>query len=175
MACLKSFSFLSNFGGNLTNTPAFTLDIWGASPRVSWAYQQKDAGSTINIQGFKNINVHSIKAQGNCYTNLLNNGNSVVVDDWNFYLQINGQSPLLGANVVTSPNTMLLTIPARNPVICLSKFNSEINFLDPITSVSSIQVLETRITGTSAQSLTSINLGWFMNYIVYYSFEGEDE
>lgn len=175
MSCIKSFSFLSNFGGNLSNTPPFTLDLWGASPRISWAYQQKDVGSTINIQGFKNINIHGIKAQGNAYTNLLNSGNSIVVDDWNFYLQLNGQSPLLGANVVTSPNTMAVSIQGRNPVICLSKFNTEINLIDPITSVTSIQLLETRMNGTSAQNLTTINLGWFVNFIVYYSFEGEDE
>lgn len=173
MCNLKSFSFLSNFGGNIA--VGTSLDMWGASPRISWAYQQKEAGSTINVQGFKNINVHSIQARGNAYANLLGTGNSVVVDDWNFYMQLNGQSPLLGGSVVVSPNTLGVSIPARNPAFSLSKFNTQIDFVDPITSVTSIQLLETRMTGTSAQNLANINLGWYVNFMIYYSFEGEEQ
>jgi hypothetical protein len=172
MCNLKSFSFVSTL--SQTVPVGLSLDMWGVSPSISWAYQQKQSGSTVNIQGFKNINIHSIKAVGDVFTSLLNTGYSMVVEDWIFYVGINGQSPLVGANVTASPNTMNVAIQGNNPIYSLSKYRTSLDFTDPITSVQSIQLLDVRASGLSAQALTNINLGWYVNFLVYYTFQDEE-
>ena len=171
MECLKSFSFLSSVVGNVSTGP--TLDIYGVSPRISWAYQRGSTGTTFNIQGFKNINIHKIQLVGEFFTSNAT-GFACDIDDWIFYIQVNGQSPLVGGNITTSPNDFALTYPARNPIFSLSKFNTTLDFADPITSVRSINILDVRASGLSAQSLTTINIGWYMNFMFYYSYEGEN-
>jgi hypothetical protein len=172
MSCLQSFTLVTNFNTAVSVGP--NLDIWGVSPRISWAYQRLSTGSTFNIQGFKNINVHGITIVGNMFTSPLGTGNSIAVDDWIFYVQISGQVPLIGGNITATPNDFNISYPGSNPLISLSKYNTTINFADPITSVQNIKLIDVRASGESAQSLTSINLGWYGSFVVYYSYQDED-
>jgi len=172
MECLKSFSLVSSFNG--TVPVGTSLDIWGVVPRYSWAYQRNSTGSTFTIQGFKNINVHKIEVVGEFFTANLNAGNSINVDDWILYVQVYGQNPLIGGIVTASPNDLGMSYPASNPVFSLSKYATSINFADPILSVRNIGLLDVRASGLSAQTAASINLGWYMNLFVYYTFEGEE-
>lgn len=172
MDCMRSFSFLSSVAA--TVPVGATLAVWGASPRISWAYQRNSTGSTFNIQGFKNIDIHKIEVVGEMFTEF-SGSNAVNIDNWIFYVQVLGQNPLVGANITSSPNDFSITYPATNPTFSLSKYSSSINFSDPIRSVSSIKLIDVRASGLSAQSLLNISIGWYMNFMVYYTFEGEDQ
>ena len=171
MECLKSFMFTSNISGTYSVGPL--LDIWGIQPRVSWAYQKGSGVDKFNVEGFKNINIHQIKMVGEMFTGSATSS-AVNVDDWVFYIRLNGQSPLINGNLTTTLGDYNLTYPATNPIFALSKYSRILDFEDPITSVKSIEMINVLASGLSAQNLTSINLGWYFNFFVYYTYEGEE-
>jgi hypothetical protein len=169
MSCLKSFTFLSSANESVT-TPQ--LDTWGTVAPFSWLYQKASGSSTFNIQGYKNVNIHAIEAVGDVGC-LLNLGQSVVVNDWAFYIQINGQNPLVSGNLTVSPNNYSIQLQATNPNFSLSRYNPKLTLADPITSATSIQILGLKASGLSADNATTLNIAWNMNFVVYYTYEGE--
>lgn len=173
MSCLKSFVIRSTANENVTS--GAELDLWGISPTISWAYLA-DKTSTFNVQGFKNINIHAIEAVGDFGNNRNMNTNfGSVVSDWAFRFSLTGTMSTVSGNITASPNPFLFTQPIGNPLIDLSKFTPKITFPDPIQSVRTIQLTGVRAYGTSAENLTTINIGWLMNFIFYYSYEGEEQ
>lgn len=172
MDCLKSFVIRSTANEDVSS--GTELDLWGVSPRISWAYL-KEGTSTFNVQGFKNINIHAIEAVGDFGNNRnLNTGFGSVVSDWSFRFSLTGTVSQVSGNVTPSGNTFLFTLPIANPLVDLSKFQPKITFADPIQSVRTISLTGVRAYGTSAESLTTINIGWLMNFVFYYSYEGEE-
>ena len=172
MDCLKSFVIRSTANEDVSS--GTELDLWGISPTISWAYL-KDNVSTFNIQGFKNINIHGIEAVGDFGNNRNTNTNfGSVVSDWSYRFSLTGTVSQVSGNITTSPNSFLFTLPITNPLIDLSKFQPKITFADPIQSVKTISLVGVRAYGTSAESLTTVNIGWLMNFVFYYSYEGEE-
>lgn len=171
MNCLKSFLFSSGANENAVSPE---IKTWANGSQDFWLYESQNGTSTINIQGFKNINVFGIEAVGNVST-LITAGipSSVIVNDWRMLLQINGQNPLIGSNIVASPNGYSIQTTGENPVISLGKYNPKISFASPIASVSSIQITGFQASGIGPQSLTDVNLSWLIGFMVYYTFEGE--
>jgi uncharacterized delta-60 repeat protein len=55
----------------------------------------------------------------------------------------------------------------------LGKYNQKINFASPFESVKTIQLRDLRAQGIGAQSLASVSLEWQLQWIFYYSYEGE--
>lgn len=174
MECVKSFVIRSTGNENVSSAGS-SLDTWGISPRISWAYQKGSGNSTFNIQGFKNINIHSIEVVGDFATSSMNAGFSSVVSNWAFYLQINGKMPYVSGFITPSPNDYAISYPSINPIIALGSFTPKMVFFDPIQSVQNIQIIDIRASGTSAESLTTVNIGWFVNFIINYSYEGEEQ
>lgn len=169
MNCLKSFSFLSSANESVT-TP--NVDTWGTVSPFSWAYSKASGVSTFNIEGYKNVNIHSIEALGDVGC-LLNTGNSVIVNDWSFLVQVNGQNPLVSGNITGAPNAYSIQTQATSPVFSLSRYNPKFELADPITSATSIQITGLRAFGLSAENATILNIAWHINFVVYYSYEGE--
>jgi len=169
MSCLRSFTFLS--GANETLV-APDVKFWGLAPQNYWAAQLSAGTSTFNIQGFKNVNVHSIEAVGTVYSGLAL-ADTALVQDWAIYLQINGQNPLISGNITAVPNRYSIVTQANAVNIGLTKYNPKFQFADPIQSVTSIQVYQMNAQGIGAQNLAQLNLSWGMNFIVYYTYEGE--
>jgi len=169
MDCLRSFTFISSANESIV---APNIDTWGLAPQNYWLANSSAGTSTFNIQGFKNVNIHSIEASGEVSC-LLNTGFSVLVNDWSFYVQINGQNPLVSGNITASPNRFSIQTQGTNPNFSLSKYNPKIEFADPIESARSIQITGFKASGIGAESLTTVNLAWNLNFVVYYSYEGD--
>jgi hypothetical protein len=169
MDCLRSFSFRVSAN---TSESYPQIDTWGAAPENYWLYSSTLASSTFNVQGFKNINVYKIEAVGDISC-LPNTSASVLVNDWEFYVKINGQNASIPGYITSSPNGFIMTTVPENPTVSLSKFNTKIEFLTPVQSVLSIQILKLNARGIGAENLSLVNISWHMTFIVYYNFEGE--
>jgi hypothetical protein len=171
MSCLRTFSILSSANENAV---APIIDTWGLAPNNYWVYSKIGGAntSTFNIQGFKNINIHSIEAQGDvgCVPNL---GNSIIVNDWSFYLVVTGQNPIVGGTITPAPNAWSIQTQSTSVNMALNKFNPRLCFDSPIQSATNIQIQGLRASGIGAENPLNINIAWTMNFIVTYSFEGE--
>ena len=167
MSCIKSFIITSS--ANETGIGPAQVDTWGVDNY--WIFN-KGGTSTFNIEGFKNINIHSIEAQGDV-ASLIATGSSVIVNDWSFIIQVNGQNPIIGGNITAAPNNYSIVTFGTNQIFSLSRYNPKFCLDSPIQSVTSINIQGLRASGYGAENLLTLNLAWFMNFIVYYSFEGE--
>jgi hypothetical protein len=82
--------------------------------------------------------------------------------------------PIIGNNVTAAPNQWNLT--TASPGIQnfrLGKYINEVKFASPIQSVTAIDLKNLQVQGIGNESLIIQNLTWFLNFVVYYSFEGE--
>jgi hypothetical protein len=170
MDCVRSFSFSASANENVVSP---NIRTWGTAPQNYWIYESSAGSSTFNIQGFKNINIFSIEAVGNVGTLTTTGSSGVLVQDWSFLVQINGQNPLVNGNITASPNRFSIVSQPTGPLFELSKYNPKLELADPISSPSSIQINRLNASGIGAQNLTQINLAWFMTFVVYYKYEGE--
>ena len=169
MSCIQSFTFLSSANETVA-APDF--DSWGLAPQNYWQYNKPAGTSTFNIQGFKNVNIHGIEAQGDVYT-LHNSGNAALVNDWTFFLTVNGQNPQVSGNITVAPNNYSIVTQGINPLFALSRYNNKFTFEDPIQSATNIQISGLRASGIGAENLALLTIAWTVNFVVYYSYEGE--
>ena len=171
MSCLQSFSFLAS-GDEQYAFPELNAD--GIATDLNWKYSSQNPSSTFRVQGFKNINVYKIEAVGHIFSK--QNTEVSIVSDWAFYVQINGvNSPAIGS-VLTSPNGFSIGVQGSNPVIALSRYQTSVEFSTPIESVDSIELIKLVAQGVGADLNASfeLNIAWHMNFIVHYTFQGED-
>ena len=169
MDCMRSFSFLTSSNENAVPPE---IKTWGVAPENYWEYSSTNPSSTFNIQGFKNVNVYSIEAQGVVST-LATVAQGIIVNDWDWSLTVNGQNPLINGNITAAPNGFGIFTQPLNPTFVLGKYSPKFTFADPIQSVSSIVLTQLRATGIGAQNLANINITYAFNFIVYYTYEGE--
>ena len=169
MDCMRSFSFLTSSNENAV---APEIKTWGLAPQNYWLFSSTNPTSTFNIQGFKNVNVHSIEAQGVVST-LITGTEGIIVNDWDWSITVNGQNPLINGNITVAPNGFSIQTQGINPTFVLGKYSPKFTFADPIQSVSSIQLTQLRASGIGAQNLANINITYAFNFIVYYTYEGE--
>ena len=171
MSCLQSFSFLAS-GDEQYAFPELNAD--GIATDLNWKYSSQNASSTFKVQGFKNINIFKIEAVGHVFSK--QNTEVSIVSDWAFYVQINGfNAPAIGS-VLNSPNGFAIGVEDSNPVFALSRYNTSVEFSTPIQSVQSIQLVKLVAQGVGADLNASfeLNIAWYMNFMVYYTFEGEE-
>lgn len=168
MDCLKSFTIYTNSNENAS---APKSDIWGAVHGGYWIYNNGGI-STFTIQGFKNINVHGVECQGDLSC-LINTGNSVIVQDWAFDIQINGQNPLVSGTVTAAPNNYNISPQAQNPIFSLGKYNSKFMLASPIQSAKTLTINGLRASGFGNENAAVLNIAWNVNFIIYYTYEGE--
>ena len=171
MDCLRSFNFSTRINSNFTTG----VKTWTTGGNNNyWSAEISSLSSTYNIEDFKNINVFGINAIGTIQTLTGAGLGGVVVNDWSIDITLNGQRPILGANITAVPNSYSLsTTAAANNIFPLSKNSNCINFADPYQSVTSIELGGTTASGFGWETLTNVNLLWQFNFIVYYKFEGE--
>ena len=169
--CIKSFSFKTDVGKTFTGGAIKQWSIVGAN---FWTVAEA-ATSTINIQGFKNINLHGIKIIGFVQSDVPASGNSVIVNDWSLNINVQGTLPLIGAFATTSPNYFNLDPNSSgNNSFFIGKYSNEIFFQSPIESVTSIQIQTLYAQGIGFEVLGSISLVFRLDFIFYYNYEGED-
>jgi hypothetical protein len=169
MDCLKSFTFILE---NSTNFTTPDVNVWGTAPQNYWNVRVAGS-STFTIEGFKNINIHKIEIVGNI--NSRSTGNNTIVQDWELLFRINGNQIGIG-NTINATNNFGLLTQLNGPYWSVSKFNPFINLETPITSVQSIQVIRINANGIGVENIItpSINLNYFLTFVCYYSFEGEE-
>jgi hypothetical protein len=172
MDCLRSFNFSASANSNFS--PANNIQGWTIGTN-NYFVGSISLLSTINITGYKNINVHGIYLSGLVTTlptaPILT---KCLVEDWNISVRINGQMPIIGNQITVSPNQWNMntsTIGIQN--YRLGKYNTKVEFGDPIQSVTSIDLNSLEVSGIGNESLVNQNLTWFLNFTVYYKFEGE--
>jgi hypothetical protein len=166
MDCLKSFNFQVS---GATTASSGNLNAWGIATNYNFIYDSFPGSSILNIQGFKNIDVYKLKVTG--YVQSTYNSQPGIVEDWNFFVRVNGQNPLPTA-VVNNTNNFGLSLDF-NPLIPLGKYNQSIEFISPINSVNSLQIENLWVQGRGAISDTQLNLNWTAVFTVIYKFEGE--
>lgn len=170
MKCLKSFQFVTQTTASISGAD---IDTWGVAPNIFWT-GTKFGTSTFNFQGFKNVNVYSVKAIGDV-TVQQGTGKAAIVTDWAFFVQINGRFPLASGNINSAPNDFSIQIGQSPLNMVLSRYETEWGFTEPVQSVSSIQIGGIRVSGIGAENLTGVDLAWNMTFVVNYLYEGEDE
>lgn len=172
MDCIKSFNFSASANSNFT--PLQNIQGWTIGTN-NYFVGSISLTSTINISGFKNINVHGISLNGN--VTCLPTApplTKCLVEDWGIGVGIVGQMPIIGNNVTVSPDewNLITTTPAIQN-FRLGKYKPDVKFASPIQSVNSINLNTLQVQGIGNESLVNQNLTWFLNFVVYYSFEGE--
>jgi hypothetical protein len=168
--CLQSFS-LSSATNDSFSTPDYS--VWTIGGQNFWQVK-KDGTSTYDIQGFKNINIHAIDVIGDFRpVNAITNGG--IVQDWTTSIRITGTGPLISGALTASPN--FLSISTANTGIntfVLSRFKTRVQLSTPIQSAKKIEFFQYVANGIGAQSLISIELVWNLNFVFYYTYEGEE-
>ena len=172
MICLRSFIIRSSANDSLSGADIAT---WNLGGEHYWNAKLPAGSSTFSVQGFKLINIYSIEVQG-IVESIFNIGQSVIINDWQFLIRVNGQNQLVSGLIyptLVTPNFYSILTQPENPEFNLSKYSPKFELSSPIQSVTSIEILGLQASGYGAESLTNINLSWAVNFIVKYNYEGE--
>jgi hypothetical protein len=169
MECLRSFNFVASGQSNWSGTDVKT---WFVGAQEFWTFERAGS-STFTPQGFKNIDVYGIDLIGNFSTIVGAPAGGAIPTDWNVSLNINGTLPLLGG-VIAPTNFWNITdsSPSANN-FQLGRFSNKAVFASPIKSVTSFEITGIKANGSGGQTAGNLNISYFMNFIVYYKFEGE--
>jgi hypothetical protein len=166
---MRSFNFLSSGQANFVGADVKT---WVSGTETFWAFE-RNGSSTFSIQGFKNVNIHCIHLIGNIGTQTTPVLGGCIPTDWSATILINGQLPIIG-NTIPALNDFNFNASSPNANnFKLGRFNPKVVFESPFQSVTSIQLLSLSANGTGAQTAGNLNLQYFLNFVVYYNFEGE--
>jgi len=172
MSCLRSFNLRMSLQRDQTGT---SIKTWTSGTENFWSLNSAGV-STVNIQGYKNINIYGVDVVGNLSTNTTSAINGVIVNDWTVNVFINGVNPIIDAVVTTSPNNYgIINSTTANNIFALGKYNNSLRFASPYQSVQSIQFQDTNAFGIGYQSALGVNVLWNMNFIFFYKFEGEED
>ena len=144
------------------------VEIWG--PGFNFLAKTTGSGSGFAIQGFKNINIYKIEAVGRVES--LFGATNCLVEDWGLFCQVVGQSPIIGGSLST-PNNFGMSLQTVSPQFCLSKYNPSICFESPISSATLFACNQINAQGIHAEDPTTVGIGWNINFVIYYDFEGE--
>ena len=173
MECLRNFSLTINGFNNYTALSG-DFTVWGAPLNFSII----DTRSSIfDIQGFKNINIFGIDMVGNVSSaygpapRTLNAN----VKDFEMAVLLNGTIPLpIGIIGATNTFPIILNNSAIQQTSVLSKYKPSVKFESPIQSVQSITLQNFKVFGDHVQNAGQVNMGYFLQFVFYYEYEGED-
>lgn len=172
MDCLRSFNFSianqSNYGA------ANGFLYWQIGTQHFWTLDISSAvGSKYNIQGFKNINIFKIEITGDINSSPQLAPFQCIVQNWSLGLEVVGQNSSSTGSVVAAPNPFSMITQPINPFFRLSKLQPCIEFKSPIQSAKEINVKNLFVDGIANQTILSAQIGYVINFTIYYKFEGE--
>jgi len=168
---MRSFNFSI---ANQSNYVAPDFVYWQVGTQHFWTLDiASAAGSKYNVQGFKNINVFKIELTGDISSTPRLAGFQCLVQNWNLGLEIVGQNSQSVGNVLAAPNPFGMIEQPINPFIRLSKFQNSVSFESPIQSVRELNVKNLYADGIANNSILSAQIGYIINFTVFYKFEGE--
>jgi hypothetical protein len=170
--CLQSFNI--NIRQNAT---------FGATQTITWSdfgnryFDTKTVNndSYFDIQGFKNVDLYGISLSGYVTNNKDAASGAVTVLDWMFELSVTGIQPAISGIVNTTvSNDWALNFNNSNALkFYLGKYNRDIKFSSPISSVTAINFLSLNASGLNAQTSDTASLSYFLGFTFYYKYEGE--
>ena len=173
MDCLRSFS-LTILDQNTYTAASSALTVWSHGQNHSYAIYSTDS-STFLIQGYKNINVFGVDMIGNVSSAY---GNAPRVDnananDFEIGVQLVGQLPQ-PIGVIGVPNDLpIIQNTFIEQIFTLSKYKTSVKFSTPIQSVSNISFYDFKAFGNNLENLAQVKMGYQLQFIFYYQFEGE--
>jgi hypothetical protein len=173
MDCLRNFSLTIDAFNNYTAASG-DFTVWGAPLNFSIV----DTRSSIfDIQGFKNINIFGVDMIGNISSaygpspRTLNAN----VKDFEINVLLNGDIPLpIGLIGATNTFPIILNNTAVQQSSLLSKYKPFVKFESPVQSVKSITLQNLKIFGDHVQNAGQVNMGYTLQFVFYYQYEGED-
>ena len=166
---MKSFSFGTSSIFTLT-TGGSELKQWQIGNNHYWQ-AFRDGLSSFIPTGFRSIDIYGVDVVGNVQTQANIGIDGVIVNDWSIDVQINGNQPLIGADIVGGTYALDPTI-TDNRIFALGKYTNSVKFASPY-STASISLTKLRASGIGFQTAGSINLYLKLNFVVFYKFEGE--
>ena len=176
--CLKSFQIriAQNFVVAQGN-PGVSCKTWGTPGQYFWSLVFTPGGndSLYELTGFKAVNIYGVSVNGYMRGNSSSTTKCAVVEDWNMYLIVNGNAPLISGATRVTPNGFSLI--SNDPDVTgynLSKNTNTIMLADPITNVKSISFDTLYAQGIGAEFLNEVALNYGLNFTFYYKYEGED-
>jgi hypothetical protein len=169
MECLKSFNLHSSTSVNASNAY-----VWTQNGNNYWVVES-NLSSAFNIQGFKNVNIHGIELVGDMQSFQPNVTDNCILQDWSTTIQLQGGTiPQVSGQIQSAPNQWALdNTSAFARIFTLGKSINKINFASPFESVKSIRFLGYNANGLGAQINTGVSLKWNLQWIFYYTYEGE--
>ena len=169
MDCLRSFNVAIVAGANEAPPEA---KFWTIGGQHFWLYSANNPNDDLTIVGFKNINIYKVEINGEVYSASSPVGVSAIVENWHVLFQINGQnSTFVGGNIVTGGFNLLQQ--PNDPVFVLSKYQRSVTFETPIQSATKFIVSSLYADGKGNESNVSVQLSWFVNFTIFYKYEGE--
>ena len=172
MDCLSSFNFSIANQSNYGAAQGFLY--WQIGTQHFWTLDIfNPGGSTYQIQGFKNINIFKIEISGSVNSSPQFAPFQCIVQNWSLGFTINGQNSTSVGTVLTSPNAFSMIEQTTNPFIRLSQFQNSVTFEKPIQSAKEIIVQSLFVDGIANQTTTSAEIGYVINFTVFYKYEGE--
>jgi hypothetical protein len=168
MDCLKSFTIHSS--SSLATAPA---SIWAQNGNNYWVLENNLSSSFV-VQGFKNVLIHAIEIVGDVET-IPSSANKCLVEDWGTTIQLQGGTiPQISGTITAAPNQWQLdNSSAFARLFTLGKYQNKINFPSPFESVKTINFLILNASGIGAESLVNVSLQWNLQWVFYYTYEGE--
>jgi hypothetical protein len=172
MDCLRSFQLTVSAFNNYTALSG-ALTVWGAPLNFS-IYDTRT--SIFTIQGFKNINILGVDMVGNVSSaygpapRTLNAN----VKDFEVNVLLNGDIPVpIGVIGASNDWPIILNNNFIQQQTVLTKYKPSITFASPIQSVKSISLTDFKAFGDHVQNAGQVNLGYFLQFVFYYKYEGE--
>ena len=177
MSCYRSFILDYDINGSLTTlsgaTNAFYLS--NSNPCVATNIRMPitpSPGQVVEFipQGFKNIDVYSIKLIGHIASNTSTSNNGVV-DNWG--VEINAVGTYGEINGVPGVNAANYN-PILQPIhIGLNNHNSIVEFPSPIKSCTNISLQRVLFNAHSLQNAAEFSFFSNIGLVITYKFEGE--
>jgi hypothetical protein len=177
MSCFRSFILDYDINGSLSTLSGATNNFYlsNSNPCVATNIRMPVSPSPMNVvefipQGFKNIDVYSIKLIGHIASNP-SNVNNGVVDNWGVeinavgtYGEINGVAGVQAANYSPILQPIHLGLNNHNPLV---------EFASPIKSVSNISLQRVLFNAVNLQTATDFSFVSNIGLVITYKFEGE--
>jgi hypothetical protein len=176
-SCMKSFSVRIDGSNYFDDTNGF-VTTWGVAGQYYFNalnFRTGFSNSVYSIVGFKNIDIYGISLNGYVNGVATSAANTAIVQDWNMYITLNGQSSLVSGETNASPNAWNIrtTSPLLNQFV-IGKYTPSLNLMSPFTSVRSIEFGFLATSGIAATVLDSVYLIYDLYFTFYYKYEGED-
>lgn len=173
MDCLRSFNFSIANQSNYGAAQGFLY--WQIGTQHFWTLDTSSitGSSTYVIQGFKNINIFKIELTGDFNSSPQFSPFQCIVQNWSLVFNVIGQNSTSVGSVFLGTNSFGMFDQPTNAAFKLSKFQPSITFETPIQSAKEIILQSFFVDGIANHTTTSAQIGYIINFTVFYKYEGE--